>query len=75
MRYKARLALAYASTGEVDRACEIAGGIVDDARVINSATIRLDLARLARTLTRWHAHDPVRQLAPRLSHALGPISP
>ncbi|MEU5878593.1 helix-turn-helix domain-containing protein [Spirillospora sp. NPDC047279] len=69
-RYEARLALAYANAGEVDRACEVAGRVVDETGAVDSATIRLDLARLARTLTRWHGHGSVRALTPQLAHAL-----
>jgi tetratricopeptide (TPR) repeat protein len=69
-RYNARLALAYAAAGEIDRACLLAERVVDGAALTDSATIRLDLARLARTLSRWRNHIPVRELSPRLTQVL-----
>jgi transcriptional regulator with XRE-family HTH domain/tetratricopeptide (TPR) repeat protein len=69
-RYNARLALAYAAASEIDRACLLAERVVDGAALTDSATIRLDLARLARTLSRWRNHIPVRELSPRLTQVL-----
>ncbi|WP_216216599.1 helix-turn-helix domain-containing protein [Amycolatopsis aidingensis] len=69
-RFGARRALAYAAAGEVDHACTLTGQVLDGAEVVDSATIRVDLRRLARTLSRWHGHRPVRELYPRLTAAL-----
>ncbi|MGH3807628.1 MAG: hypothetical protein ACRDRU_13595 [Pseudonocardiaceae bacterium] len=69
-RFGARRALAYACAGEVDHACELAEDVIDAAEVVDSATVRLDLLQLARTLSRWHAHRPVRNVQPRLIAAL-----
>jgi transcriptional regulator with XRE-family HTH domain len=69
-RFGARRALAYACAGEVDHACELAKDVIDAAQLVDSATVRLDLGQLARTLSRWHAHSSVRDVHPRLIAAL-----
>jgi transcriptional regulator with XRE-family HTH domain len=69
-RFGARLALALASAGEVERACAVAGPVVSAAAHVDSATIRTDLRHLARTLSRWHTNREVRQLLPHLNAAL-----
>lgn len=69
-RYGARLALAHATTGELDRACEITERVLGAAIGVDSATIRTDLAKLARALTRWRTEPRVRTLQPRLTGAL-----
>lgn len=69
-RCAARLALAYASAGEVDKACETIEPILGMAPVLDSATLRTDLRNLQRTLNRWRARPQVRRLAPRLVLAL-----
>ncbi len=63
-------ALAHAGGGEVDHACELTHALLDDAAAVDSATIRQDLDRLGRLLTRWRTHPPVRELRPRLTAAL-----
>jgi hypothetical protein len=73
-RYGARRALAYATAGEVDRACELTGELLPSATELSSATIRLDLVRLARALNRWPTHQPVRELQPKLTRALRPLT-
>jgi hypothetical protein len=73
-RFAARRALAYAAAGEVDHACELTGALLADAQELSSATIRLDLVRLARALNRWPAHGPVRNLQPGLTRALRPLA-
>ena len=72
-RFAARRALAYAAAGEVDHACELTGALLADARELSSATIRLDLVRLARALNRWSGHGPVRRLQPELTSTLRPL--
>ncbi len=69
VRYGARLALAYATLGEIDQACAVAGPVLDAAAQIGSGTVRIDLHDLARTLSRWHTHPAVRQVMPRLTAA------
>jgi hypothetical protein len=69
-RYGVRLARAHAAAGEVDRACALTGALLDDVAAVDSATVRVDLRRLARTLARWRRHGPVRELSPRLAGAL-----
>ncbi|MGH3762703.1 MAG: transcriptional regulator, partial [Actinophytocola sp.] len=59
-------ALAHALGGDIDRACVAAREVLDDAARVDSATIRLDLRELARTLSRWRTHDDVRELYPDL---------
>jgi hypothetical protein len=70
LRYGARRALAYAAAGEVDHACELAAGLLEDAACIRSATIAKDLQALARTLGRYPNNKSVRDLAPRLGTTL-----
>jgi transcriptional regulator with XRE-family HTH domain len=66
----ARRTLAHASAGEVDHACALATGVLDDAEVVDSATVRSELRALARTLARRRTHPPVQKLMPRLTRAL-----
>jgi transcriptional regulator with XRE-family HTH domain len=69
-RYGARRALAYAATGDINHACHLANGLVDDLMLVRSATITTDLRALARTLGRHHKNPAVRDLSPRLGTAL-----
>jgi len=73
-RFAARRALAYAVAGEVDHACALTSELLSDALEVSSATIRLDLVRLARALNRWPNHDPVRSLQPEFTRALRPLT-
>jgi Helix-turn-helix domain len=72
-RYGIRCALAYAASGEIERACELTKALLGNAQELSSATIRTDLARLARALNRWAGHLPVRELQPELASALWPV--
>ena len=74
-RYGARLALALAHAGEVDRACEVARPMLVRAPTVNSATVRYDLRRLGRTLRRRRNHRPVREIMPLLQEALHSENP
>jgi transcriptional regulator with XRE-family HTH domain len=69
-RYGARRALACAAAGEIDHACHIASGVLDDVGVAKSATITHDLRTLTRALARYPKAPSVRELTPRLSAAL-----
>lgn len=69
-RYGTRLALALASIRELEQASEALEGVLDGLARIDSATIRTDAGRLARTLNRWHADPTVRRIMPRLTATL-----
>jgi transcriptional regulator with XRE-family HTH domain len=69
-RYGARRALAYAAAGDVDHACQLTTGLLDDIMRVRSATIATDLRALARTLGRYQKNPAVRDLSPRLGTAL-----
>ncbi|MFF4525746.1 helix-turn-helix domain-containing protein [Streptomyces bluensis] len=69
-RYGIRRALAHALSGEVDHACAIARELLPAVRAADSATIRLDLRRLARTLARFRSRPAVAELSPDLTAAL-----
>jgi transcriptional regulator with XRE-family HTH domain len=65
-RFDARRALAHAVAGDVDEACTVTRDLLADAAQVDSATIRLDLVELTRTLRRWHNAPAVRELLPDL---------
>jgi transcriptional regulator with XRE-family HTH domain len=69
-RFAARLALAHATDGELERTYQIADWLLDDLVRVDSATIRQDVRRLARTLARWPGDPRVRALRPRLTEVL-----
>jgi transcriptional regulator with XRE-family HTH domain len=69
-RFGVRHALAYADAGEIEHACTLTDDLLGTVEQVDSATIRLDLRRLAHTLARWHAHQSVRDLYPRLTATL-----
>jgi transcriptional regulator with XRE-family HTH domain len=69
-RFATRLALAHATDGELDRTYQIADWLLDDLVRVDSATIRQDVRRLARTLARWRGDPRVRALRPRLTEVL-----
>ncbi|HYQ67083.1 helix-turn-helix transcriptional regulator [Actinophytocola sp.] len=69
-RFGVRRALAHAQSGEIDQACVAAREVLDDAARVDSATIRLDLRELSRTLSRWHTHRAVADLRQELAPML-----
>ena len=69
-RYGTRLALAHAALGDLPRATALTAGLLDAADATDSATIRIDLRRLSRTLNRHSADPAVRALSPRLTSSL-----
>ncbi|MFI6349719.1 helix-turn-helix domain-containing protein [Streptomyces sp. NPDC050560] len=69
-RYGVRRALAHAVAGEVPHACEVARPLLGTVATTGSATVRADVRRLSRTLTRYRTHPAVRDLAPGLAGAL-----
>jgi tetratricopeptide (TPR) repeat protein len=73
-RYSARRALAYAAAGDIDHACQLTTGLLDDIMRVRSATIATDLRALARTLGRYQKNLAVRDLSPRLGAALRPAA-
>jgi hypothetical protein len=70
VRYGVRQALARAFEGEIEEACALTSRLLDGAEAVHSATVRVDLRRLARALARHRNHPGVRELAPRL----GPLT-
>jgi hypothetical protein len=73
-RWRARQALAHATSRDLDEACAVATSLLDDMATIDSATVRTDLVLLARTLSRWMTYGPVRELYPVLTAAMRPTS-
>jgi transcriptional regulator with XRE-family HTH domain len=69
-RFGVRRAFAHAAAGEIEHACALTGQILPVVDAVGSATVALDLRRLARTLSRWRAHPSVRDLYPRLTASL-----
>ncbi|MEU5671111.1 helix-turn-helix domain-containing protein [Micromonospora sp. NPDC047762] len=74
-RYGARLALAAATVGQVERACEVLRPVLDRAGTIDSATVRHDLRRLNRELGRSRRQHSVRHIMPGLTLALHSNTP
>lgn len=69
-RWGARRALAYARSGEVDHACDLAAELLPRCMTVDSATVRNDIRDLARTLTRWLGHPRVRDIYPAVVDAM-----
>ena len=74
-RFAARQALAAATAGDADHACELTRGLLPSACDLGSATIRHDLRQLARTFRRWPAHNEVRMIQLDLDKLLRPPAP
>lgn len=70
VRYGVRLALAHAAAGDIDHACVLTAGLLDDIGKVRSATVAKDLRALARVLGRHPGNRDVRELSPRLGTAL-----
>ncbi len=69
-RWGARRALAYAVSGEVDHACDLAGELLPQCVTTDSATIRSDVRDLAKTLVRWLRNPKVQAIYPALTSAM-----
>ncbi|WP_143229489.1 helix-turn-helix domain-containing protein [Actinophytocola xanthii] len=69
-RFGARRALAHAQHGDVEQACSVARDVLVDAAHVDSATVRVDLRQLVRTLGRWHTNSAVREIHPDLMSLL-----
>ncbi|MEU5764510.1 helix-turn-helix transcriptional regulator [Streptomyces asoensis] len=67
VRYGVRRALAYASHGEIDHACDLVTPLLGGVTAVRSATVTIDLRRLSRVLARHSTHTAVRRLEPRLA--------
>lgn len=70
VRYQIRAALAHATAGELEHACRLIVSLLDQARIIDSATIRHDLRGLVRVMGRWRSHPTVCALLPALTALL-----
>lgn len=70
LRYGARRALAYATAGEIEHACQLSTRLLDSCPWLGSATIARDLRALARTLSRHPKNPTVRDIAPKLGTVL-----
>lgn len=70
IRFGVRRAMAHAAAGEIEHACEIAESLLAGVGVLGSATIRTDLRRLSRILSRFRSTRSVRELSPLLTAAL-----
>ncbi len=69
-RFGTHRALAHALGGDIDQACVVAREVLADATQVDSATVRVDLRELARTLSRWRTQRDVGELYPDLVMAL-----
>jgi tetratricopeptide (TPR) repeat protein len=69
-RYGVRCAMAYAASGEIEHACALTAALLDDVDAVDSATVALELRRLAHLLGRYRAHESVTRLIPRLTESL-----
>lgn len=69
-RWGVRRALSYATSGEIDHACELTDKLLGDVELVDSATVRWDLQALTKTFSRWLNHPSVRTLFPKLTGAL-----
>ncbi|MFH8369254.1 helix-turn-helix domain-containing protein [Streptomyces sp. NPDC018031] len=69
-RYGFRRALAHASSGEIEHSCELARELLPCLDLVPSATVRADVRRLERELSRFRAHRAVSDLQPALLRAL-----
>ncbi|MEU5582001.1 helix-turn-helix transcriptional regulator [Streptomyces huasconensis] len=69
-RYGVRRALAHTLAGEVEQACSVVRPLLPAAWNSDSATIRLDLRRLARALGRFRAVPAVAEVSPAITAAL-----
>lgn len=68
--YGARLSLAHAAAGDLDRACELAQDLLPDVRAVASASARHQLRDLSVVLRRWPRHRPAQALIADLNGVL-----
>jgi hypothetical protein len=69
-RIGVRYTLALVGAGELEHACTMVDRLLDAVTVADSATVRVDLRRVAQELTRRHSHRAVREVMPRVIGAL-----
>lgn len=69
-RIGVRYALALMAAGEVEHSCTMVDRLIDVIVSTDSATVRVDLRRLAQELTRRHMHTAVKAIMPRMIGAL-----
>ncbi|MFI6579584.1 helix-turn-helix domain-containing protein [Embleya sp. NPDC050493] len=69
-RCGARLAVALARSGELERACAIADMVTSSVTIVDSATVRADLHRLNHTLGRWPRDEVARLTVSRIAAAM-----
>ena len=65
-RFGVRRALAHAQDGELDQACLATWEVLADVALVDSATTRIALRELNRTLNRWRGHRAVQELQTEL---------
>ncbi|OON82409.1 helix-turn-helix domain-containing protein [Streptomyces tsukubensis] len=71
-RYGVRRALSHATAGELEHACTLTDQLLRTTAGVRSATVDMDLRRLARVLGRHSQHPAVLALSPHLAAALAP---
>ncbi|WP_374772530.1 helix-turn-helix domain-containing protein [Streptomyces sp. NBC_01310] len=69
-RHGARLALALADAGEVERACAVAASVAQDVMTTDSATVRTDLKQLRSSLAPRRKHPAVSDTLPVIAASL-----
>lgn len=69
-RYGVRRVLAYAAANEVEHACDLLTPLLGVVDLVASATVQHDLRKVAKSLSRFHAHPRVRDVYPSLTASL-----
>jgi transcriptional regulator with XRE-family HTH domain len=69
-RIGVRYSLALVAAGELEHACTMLDRLLDTVILADSATVRVDLRRLAHEFNRRHTHRAVKEIMPRLINAL-----
>jgi hypothetical protein len=69
-RFGTRLVLACLEAGDTDRACSLLDQLLDEVAAVDSATIRLDLRRFARSRPVWRSHPLAGDIKARLPDVL-----
>ncbi|MEU1402399.1 helix-turn-helix transcriptional regulator [Streptomyces sp. NPDC005728] len=69
-RHGARLALALAEAGDIERACAVAALVAQDVITTDSATVRADLRQLRSSLAARRKHPVVRDILPVIAESL-----
>ncbi|MEU7153729.1 helix-turn-helix transcriptional regulator [Streptomyces sp. NPDC039022] len=74
VRYGMRRALSHAAAGHIEHACSVAAPLLGPVSQVDSATVRADVRRLARLLTRHGSNAAVREITPQLTSVLRPTA-